>query len=396
MPIRVLIAEDDAGARQALAELLNGDDHLQVVGLAGNAKEAAMLASMFRPDVALLDVRMPLGGGPKAAREIRERSPGTRVLALSMLDDRSAVLEMIRAGAVGYLVKTEPPSIIIEAIQSTARGDGTLSEQAATRVVNELAGQYRKDERRAQERRVRLQRVRHLITGDGLVIAFQPIFELRRRKVVGLEALARFPGRAHRSPSAWLAEAEMMGLRIELELTALRATLARLENIHERTFLSINLSPETAASPLLTEELRKIPVERVVVEITEQSPIDDYEPLKEAMAPLRERGLRLAIDDAGAGFASLRHIVRLEPDFIKLDIALTRDIETDRWQRAMAAALIAFGAQTDVAIIAEGIETQAQMRTLQRLGISFGQGFYLAAPAPLPRPERTAAPTFSA
>ena len=188
----------------------------------------------------------------------------------------------------------------------------------------------------------------------------------------------------------------MMGLRIELELTALRATLVRLPSINEQTFLSINLSPETAASPPLTDLFRDIPVERVVVEITEQSPIDDYEPLKEAMAPLRERGLRLAIDDAGAGFASLRHIVRLEPDFIKLDIALTRDIETDRWQRAMAAALIAFGAQTDVAIIAEGIETQAQMRTLQRLGISFGQGFYLAAPAPLPRAERTSEPTLTA
>jgi len=394
VPIRVLIAEDDPGARQALAELLNADDHVQVVAQAGNAKEAVTLASMFRPDVALLDVRMPFGGGPKAAREIRECSPATRLLALSMLDDRSAVLEMIRAGAVGYLVKTEPPSFIIEAILSCARGDAMLSYPVATKVVNELAGHYRRDERRAQERRVRMQRVRHLITGDGLVIAFQPIFELERRKVVGLEALARFPGRA-RSPSAWLAEAEMMGLRIELELTALRATLARLESINEPTFLCINLSPETASSPLLPDEFRNVPVERVVVEITEQSPIDDYEPLKGAMAPLRERGLRLAIDDAGAGFASLRHIVRLEPDFIKLDIALTRDVETDRWQRAMAAALIAFGAQTDVAIIAEGIETKAQMRTLQRLGISFGQGFYLAEPAPLPRPERGSAATFA-
>src|SRR5262249_16083114 len=155
-----------------------------------------------------------------------------------------------------YLVKTEPPSIIIEAIQSTARGDGALSEQAVTPVVNELAGQYRKDERRAQERHVRMQRIRHLITGDGMVIAFQPVFEARRKEVVGLEALARFPGRAHRTPSAWLEEAEMVGLRIELELTALRATLARLEGIDEQSFLSVNLSPEAAASPLLTEELQ--------------------------------------------------------------------------------------------------------------------------------------------
>jgi EAL domain-containing protein (putative c-di-GMP-specific phosphodiesterase class I)/CheY-like chemotaxis protein len=380
-PIRVLIAEDDPGARQALADLLSGDDHFLVIGQAGNAKEAATLASLFHPDVALLDVRMPFGGGPKAAREIRERSPGTRVLALSMLDDRSAVLEMIRAGAVGYLMKTEPPSIIIDAIQSSARGDGALSERAAAKVVHELAGQLRREERRSQERRVRVQRVRHLITGAGLVIAFQPIFELESRRVLGLEALARFPGRARRSPSTWLAEAETVGLRIDLELTALRATLGRLGELPAHSFLSINLSPETATVPSLPGLLERMPVDRLVVEITEQAPIEDYEPLKEAMGPLRRRGLRLAIDDAGAGFASLRHIVRLEPDFIKLDIALTRDIESDRSQRAMAAALIAFGAETGAAIIAEGIETRAQLDTLRGLGIELGQGYYLAPPS---------------
>src|SRR2546426_11716702 len=157
-PIRVLIAEDDPGARQALAELIAVEAHLIGTGQAGNAKDAAAMASRFQPDVALLDVRMPFGGGPKAAREIREHSPGTRVLALSMLDDRSAVLEMIRAGAVGYLVKTEPPSFIIEAILSCARGDAMLSYPVATKVLNELAGQYRRDERRAQERQVRVQR----------------------------------------------------------------------------------------------------------------------------------------------------------------------------------------------------------------------------------------------
>jgi len=99
---------------------------------------------------------------------------------------------------------------------------------------------------------------------------------------------------------------------------------------------------------------------------------------------LRDRGIRLAIDDAGAGFSSLRHIVRLSPDFIKLDITLTRDIDADPARRALATALISFASEIGATIIAEGIETRSEFETLRALGVAFGQGFYLARPAALP------------
>jgi EAL domain-containing protein (putative c-di-GMP-specific phosphodiesterase class I)/AmiR/NasT family two-component response regulator len=381
-PIRVLIAEDDPGARQALAELISGDDQLIVIGQAGNAKDAAAMASRFQPDVALLDVRMPFGGGPKAAREIRERSPGTRVLALSMLDDRSAVLEMIRAGAVGYLVKTEPPGLIIDAIQTSARGDGALSERVTTKVVRELAGQLRREERRSQARRVRVHQIRDLMRHDDLKVVFQPIQTLVGRETKGFEALARVRGRHRRSPLVWLADAEAVGLRIELELAMIQNALDRFDDLPADVFLSLNLSAPTALSPLLIDVLAAAPPGRVVLEVTEHQPVDQYDQLVGALAPLRARGIRLAVDDAGAGFASLRHVVRLGPDFIKLDIALTRDIATDQAQRALASALIAFADEIGATIIAEGVETQAQLDTLLRIGITLGQGYYLSRPRP--------------
>ena len=112
--------------------------------------------------------------------------------------------------------------------------------------------------------------------------------------------------------------------------------------------------------------------------------VDDYPALKAALAVFRERGFRLAIDDAGAGFASLRHIVLLHPDFIKLDMTLTRDVHVDATRRALVVALVAFGSQIGARVVAEGVETPEQLATLLEAGVHFGQGFYLARPQALP------------
>ncbi len=132
----------------------------------------------------------------------------------------------------------------------------------------------------------------------------------------------------------------------------------------------------------------------MVVEITEHEPVDDYDELARALERLRARGARIAIDDAGAGFASLRHTLQLEPDVIKLDISLTRRIDRERGKRALAKALISFAQEMGVDIVAEGIETEAELHTLLELGARYGQGFFLARPGPLPtldaRDERAA------
>jgi EAL domain-containing protein (putative c-di-GMP-specific phosphodiesterase class I) len=143
------------------------------------------------------------------------------------------------------------------------------------------------------------------------------------------------------------------------------------------------VSPETVLSSRLDALLDRVPVDRVVLEITEHAHIADYVKLREALTTLRSLGVRLAIDDAGAGYASLRHILQLAPDCIKLDISLTRDIHAVRSQRAMAAALVAFAGETGASIIAEGIETAEELATLRDLGVEFGQGYYLGRPAPL-------------
>ena len=126
--------------------------------------------------------------------------------------------------------------------------------------------------------------------------------------------------------------------------------------------------------------------ERVVVEITEHEAVEDYDHLVDGLAPLRARGARVAIDDAGAGFASLRHTLRIAPDIVKLDLSLTRAIDTDRAKRALATALTSFATEMRFDLVAEGVETAGELATLRELGVRFGQGFYLAEPGPLPPP----------
>jgi EAL domain-containing protein (putative c-di-GMP-specific phosphodiesterase class I) len=148
-------------------------------------------------------------------------------------------------------------------------------------------------------------------------------------------------------------------------------------------FLAINATPDTLASAGLAELLASAPADRLVLEITEHAPVEDYEALNTAMERLRRRGIRLAVDDAGSGFASLRHILQLAPEIIKIDKALTRDVHKDPARRALAAGLISFAAELDVTVIGEGIENAQELEVLRGLGLRYGQGFHLGSPAPI-------------
>lgn len=137
--IRVLIAEDEDAVRDALVDLVSSDPSMQVVGAAPDADRAIELARDTKPDVALIDVKMPGGGGPRAAREIRDHSPQTHLVALSAYEDRSTVLEMLRAGVVGYIVKGTPADEILDTIRRSMRGQGSLSVEVTADVIHELA-----------------------------------------------------------------------------------------------------------------------------------------------------------------------------------------------------------------------------------------------------------------
>lgn len=124
--------------------------------------------------------------------------------------------------------------------------------------------------------------------------------------------------------------------------------------------------------------------DRLVLELTEHAAVEDYEQLSRALEPFRAKGMRLAIDDVGAGFASMRHVLNLKPDLIKLDVSLTRGINGDTGRLAMSAAMVAFAERTGCMVVAEGVETEAELDTLRNIGVHFGQGYLLGRPSTLP------------
>ncbi len=208
---------------------------------------------------------------------------------------------------------------------------------------------------------------------------FQPLVSLPGGEIVGYEALARFDDLHDLPPTWWFAQAHRFGLGSKLEAEAVRVALAE-PGRPEGTFLSINLSPSAMRSPevhaVLPEDLRG-----VVIEITEQEEILQDDNLQKALAPLRARGARIAVDDAGAGYAGLQQVMRMQADMIKLDRSLVSGVEADRVKAALVRSLVHFAAETGAELCAEGIEDLDELRALSELGVSLAQGFAIGRPA---------------
>jgi EAL domain-containing protein (putative c-di-GMP-specific phosphodiesterase class I) len=235
--------------------------------------------------------------------------------------------------------------------------------------------------RAQQERR---ERIGALLEEGRFSMAYQPIFHLAQQRVVGYEALARFHAEPVQGPDRWFAEAAAVGLQPALERAAIERALQDLERVPAGQWLSLNVSPATLVAPGFAGVFGRAPLARLVLELTEHASIEDYDVVARVLQPLRAAGLRLAVDDAGAGFASFRHILQLRPDLIKLDASLIHGIDARTESRALAAALIRFAAETRCLLIAEGVETEGELAVLRRLGVDKAQGYLLGRPAPWP------------
>ncbi|WP_188054992.1 EAL domain-containing protein [Sphingosinithalassobacter sp. CS137] len=251
------------------------------------------------------------------------------------------------------------------------------------RAFAELAAfQIDRDRRAAQDRDTRASRVRDVLDGEAIDIVYQPIQSMRHGRTIGLEALSRFPGTPARTPDLWFAEAAAVGLGPELERMAIRRALAALPLIPQDVYVAVNASPATVLSGIEAAIEGHAP-ERIVLEITEHDCVDDFVALTDAVAPLRARGVRLAVDDAGAGHSGLQQILQLRPDLIKLDRFLIHGIQHDPGKRALAAALRLFAQETGSRLVAEGVETEGELAMLRALGVDAVQGYAVARPAPL-------------
>jgi EAL domain-containing protein (putative c-di-GMP-specific phosphodiesterase class I) len=220
---------------------------------------------------------------------------------------------------------------------------------------------------------------------DDLTLVFQPIVDLAAARVVGYEALSRFPGAS--TPDVWFAAAQDAGVGPELEALALHKALAARADLPPDTFLTVNVSPHLLGTAPIQDALHSVEdLRRVVVELTEHQVVDDVPALLREIDALRARGALIALDDAGAGYSGLQMLTTVRPQLVKLDRALVSDLDGDPARLALAEMVGDFAGRIDAWLLAEGVETPAELAALTRLGTPLAQGWLLGRPAPDFRP----------
>jgi len=253
--------------------------------------------------------------------------------------------------------------------------------QAFADVAGHLVEHEVEQRRKREEKRVL---IRSVLDDGGMNMAWQRIVDARQGKCLGFEALARFPDPdgGRRTPDWWFREAGELGMGDELEQMAVRRGLQLLEWAPDDLYVSVNMSSRAVLAMGVERVLRDWPLERLVLEITEHDAVQDYAALDQVLAPLRQRGLRLAVDDLGAGYASLQHLLRIKPDLLKVDISLTRDVDRDTRRQALISGLVRYATTSGSRVVAEGVETEAERNVLAELNVDAIQGYLVARPQP--------------
>lgn len=263
--------------------------------------------------------------------------------------------------------------------------DPTLTSRdlATMEAFAQVAGEQIQDALdRDRERQSTAERIEVMIAERDLEIVYQPAVRLDSPRIEFVEALARFRSKPYEPPNRWFAAAVRVGLGTELEMLAVELALEGLATLPVETTISINISPETVLSPQFASAFEAAPLDRIILEITEHDAVISYKELIGALEPLRKRGLRLAVDDTGAGYSTFRHILLIRPDMIKLDMSLARGIDADPARRALASALITFAREIGCELVAEGVETAGELASLRELGVTIIQGHIFARPGP--------------
>jgi len=337
--------------------------------------------------------RRPLGGS-FCARVLDGRFPAvipdTRGVPAAALLDITAEL---RIGAYVGVPLLGPHGVAVGmlcAVHDTARPQLGDRDVAALRLLVQLLHDLQAravSAAQAVEERSRMRAaLEAIVAGHGRHPVLQPIVDLVSGRAVAAEGLTRFtassPAAAEgRTTAQWFDDSARLGMREALELATAGAVLDLLDDgVPEHAAVSVNLSPQTLVSERLPALLAGRPLRRVVIEVTEHAPVSDYAALAGSLEPYRAHGLRLAVDDAGAGYASLQHVLDVRPDFIKIDMALVRGADVDLPRRTLLTALADFAEATGCRLVAEGVETDGELRAVAACGVHLGQGYLLGRP----------------
>jgi EAL domain-containing protein (putative c-di-GMP-specific phosphodiesterase class I) len=272
-------------------------------------------------------------------------------------------------------------------LSSTPRPDLGATEVALLRIFAEVVALQLADAASGRDEGDDLEALQGFLApaSPDLVVVYQPVAQIAARlldhhalRVRSVEALSRFPSARGEPVEHWFDLAWRHGRGVDLELAAIQRAFDALPLLPDPIRLAVNVSPETLASSRLRDAIPLAEAHRITVELTEHMLLDDYSALRPALERVRETGVSLAIDDLGTGSSNLQHVIELAPDVLKIDLSITDGVESDPRRRALVSALVGFARDTGMRLVTEGVERLATARELDRLGVEYGQGWWLS------------------
>jgi len=372
---RVLIVDDDAMLRKATARVLESAGFQAEVAADGIAAADLLLQGGF--DAVVTDINMPGTSGVDLLRTIRAYDMDLPVILVTGSPTVESAASAVELGAMLYLVKPVAPreltSVVTRAVQKNrlaqtrrealrAFGDGSPEGEPSDRAA--LAASFD----RALE---------------SIWIAFQPIVDLKKNTILGYEALVRSREPSLLSPLGLLRAAEQLGRLLELAHRIRKDTIhafAQLPNKDALLFLNLHTSELLDGALYEAGSVLSDFAQRIVLEVTERGALDKLQDVSARASVLRFHGFRLAIDDLGAGYAGLTSLVSLEPEFVKLDMALVRGIDASPIRQHILRSIVDLAGKLKMQVVAEGVETASELRTIRLLGCHFAQGFFIGRP----------------
>lgn len=375
----VLIVDDDPMLARAVRRLLTGAGYEVTVAADGSAALEAIQRQPF--DVIVSDIQMPGMTGVDLLRGVRAHDLDVPVILMTGAPSVDTAMEAVSLGALQYLPKPTPNEVLLDAVERASRlhrmammkREALALLGAADTEAGDLAGLDARFSRAL----------------ETMWIAFQPIVDPARRRVFGYEALLRVHEPSFPHPGAVLDAAERLGRLQELGRRVRSLAAMAFVRAPSDTHLFVNLH----TSDLLDDTLYRDDgplvdvAERVVLEITERAAVDGIKDVKARIARLRGLGFRIAIDDLGAGYAGLSSFALLEPEVIKLDMSLVRDVHTSEIRRRLVESMTSVSKDLGMRVVAEGVETAEELACLQRCGCELAQGYLFAKPGPpFPKP----------
>ncbi len=373
-PARILIVEDDALVRRCIQRILKREGH--TVFPSGHGPEGLRIAEEQEFDIALVDYNLPMMDGIEVLQRLREKQPGClRVLVTGQLDLPMVVGAVNRGEVTRVIEKPFETRGLIEAVEELV--------QRREQMVDLIKGQ---DSALRSERR---RMFTECLQGDQIRLDLQPILKTTDLRIFAFEALLRSTHPVFRGPLDLLKAAEELEMIGELAEVVVNRVEGWMPRLPEDVLVFMNLHPDELANS--AEVALRLDVlapwsHRIILEITERSSLDGVDEWERSIQTLTDMGFKIAVDDLGAGYSSLKVLAELQPSIIKVDMSIVRDVDTTPRKRRLVELLARFAEATDAQLVAEGVETEGEAEVLKEIGAHLLQGYLFGRPSAHPEP----------